>query len=400
MKNKLLLGTAAALVPCLTNAAGFQLNAQSATGLGRAFAGDAVMADNAAIVAKNSAAMAYIDQPMLSVGAVYIDSGIDVSNMSYTPVRGDTETLDDQSLDAGTLVPNLHYVHPIQGSKFTLGATVHSNFGTDVEFDDSFEADEFGGKTALSSINVGFAVAYELSEKINLGAGIDVIYGEGEISRQGLLGVDADGFGLGANVGMTYQVNERNKFGITYRYSPDIDVEGDIWMAGPEAGIADNMSVPLPDTLEFSGWHQLNEQWAFHYSLQWVNWSEFDSLTSDSYDDSIKEYQWKDAGHVSVGGTYTMSKDVVLRAGYMYDISPTDELTSLSIPDVNRHWVTVGGTYHFTEDNSVDVGIGFIIGESQNIDESLTTIPGTSSNITADVSADAVLLGVQYQHRF
>ncbi|MFM2607491.1 outer membrane protein transport protein [Vibrio chagasii] len=397
MKNKLLLGTAVALVPCLTNAAGFQLNAQSATGLGRAFAGDAVMADSAAIVAKNSAAMAYIEQPTLSVGAIYIDSGIDVSNVSYTPMIGNTETLDDQSLDAGTLVPNLHYVHPIQGSKFTLGATVHSNFGTDVEFDDSFEADEFGGKTALSSINVGLAVAYELSEKINLGAGLDVIYGEGEIHRKNLLDVDADGFGLGANIGATYQVNENNRFGITYRYSPDIEVEGDITKGGVPA---DKMNVPLPDTLEFSGWHQLNEQWAFHYSLQWVNWSEFDSLTSDSYDDSIKEYQWKDAGHVSVGGTYTMSKDVVLRAGYMYDISPTDELTSLSIPDVNRHWVTVGGTYHFTDDNSVDVGIGFIIGESQNIDESLTTIPGTSSNITADVSADAVLLGVQYQHRF
>ena len=397
MKNKLILGTAAALIPCLTNAAGFQLNAQSATGLGRAFAGDAVMADSAAIVAKNSAAMAYIKQPTLSVGAIYIDSGIDVSSVSYTPMIGDTEMLDDQSLDAGTLVPNIHYVHPIEGSKFTLGATVHSNFGTDVEFDESFEADEFGGKTALSSINVAFAVAYELSEKINLGVGLDVIYGEGEIYRQNLLNVDADGFGLGANVGATYQVNEHNKFGISYRYSPDIEVEGDITKGGVPA---DKMNVPLPDTLEFSGWHQLNEQWAFHYSLQWVNWSEFDSLTSDSYDDSIKEYQWKDAGHVSVGGTYTMSKDIVLRAGYMYDISPTDELTSLSIPDVNRHWLTVGGTYNFTDASSVDVGVGFIIGESQDIDENLTTIPGTSSNITADVTADALLLGVQYQHRF
>ncbi|MEZ8321555.1 outer membrane protein transport protein, partial [Vibrio splendidus] len=111
MKNKLILGTAAALIPCLTNAAGFQLNAQSATGLGRAFAGDAVMADSAAIVAKNSAAMAYIKQPTLSVGAIYIDSGIDVSSVSYTPMIGDTEMLDDQSLDAGTLVPNIHYVH-------------------------------------------------------------------------------------------------------------------------------------------------------------------------------------------------------------------------------------------------------------------------------------------------
>ena len=174
-------------------------------------------------------------------------------------------------------------------------------------------------------------------------------------------------------------------------------MEGDITKGGVPA---DKMNVPLPDTLEFSGWHQLNEQWAFHYSLQWVNWSEFDSLTSDSYDDSIKEYQWKDAGHISVGGTYTMSKDIVLRAGYMYDISPTDELTSLSIPDVNRHWLTVGGTYNFTAASSVDIGVGFIIGESQDIDESLTTIPGTSSNITADVTADALLIGVQYQHRF
>ncbi|WP_061038204.1 outer membrane protein transport protein [Vibrio coralliirubri] len=396
MKNKLLLGTAAALVPCLTNAAGFQLNAQSATGLGRAFAGDAVMADSAAIVAKNSAAMAYIEQPTLSVGAIYIDSGIDVSNISYTPDTGNTTPLSDQELTAGTLVPNIHYVHPIQDSKFTLGATVHSNFGTDVEFDESFEADEFGGKTALSSINVGFAVAYELSEKINLGAGLDVIYGEGEIARKDLLSVDADGFGLGANIGATYQVNESNRFGISYRYSPDIEVEGDIWMLG--SGTAEKMSVPLPDTLEFSGWHQLNEQWAFHYSLQWVNWSEFDSLTSDSYDDSIKEYQWKDAGHVSVGGTYTMSKDIVLRAGYMYDISPTDELTSLSIPDVNRHWFTVGGTYHLTTTSSVDLGVGFIVGESQHVDESLDGLSRT--NVTADVTADALLLGVQYQHRF
>ncbi|MFA0425415.1 aromatic hydrocarbon degradation protein, partial [Vibrio sp. 10N.222.54.A1] len=54
----------------------------------------------------------------------------------------------------------------------------------------------------------------------------------------------------------------------------------------------------------------------------------------------------------------------------------------------------------FTHASSVDVGVGFIIGESQDIDENLTTIPGTSSNITADVTADALLLGVQYQHRF
>ncbi|MGF1755181.1 outer membrane protein transport protein [Vibrio makurazakiensis] len=394
MKSKLILGTAA-LLPCFSNAAGFQLNAQSASGLGRAFAGDAVIADSAAIVAKNSAAMAYIEQPTVSVGAIYIDSGVDVTNISYTSGSAPTESLSDQSLSAGTLVPSLHYVHPITDSKFTLGATVHSNFGTNVEFDDSFEASEFGGKTALSSVNVGVALAYEVTEHINIGAGLDVIYGEGQISREAILDIDADGFGLGANVGATYQLNDNNRFGISYRYSPDIEVEGEISQVSVPA---DKMNVPLPDTLEFSGWHRLSQKFAMHYSLQWVNWSEFDSLTSPSYDDTIKDYKWKDAGHISVGGTYDMSKDFVLRAGYMYDLSPTDELTSLSIPDVNRHWFTIGSTYHITESSSVDVGLGFIVGESAEVDESLTVV--SPSNISANVTADAVLLGVQYQHRF
>lgn len=393
MKSKLILGTAA-LIPCLSNAAGFQLNAQSASGLGRAFAGDAVIADSAAIVAKNSAAMAYIEQPTLSVGAIYIDSGVDVTNISYTPGNEPTESLSDQSLSAGTLVPSLHYVHPISETKFTLGATVHSNFGTNVEFDDSFEASEFGGKTALSSVNVGVALAYEVTENINVGAGLDVIYGEGQISREVILDIDADGFGLGANVGATYQLDDSNRFGLSYRYSPDIEVEGEV----RKISDADKMNVPLPDTLEFSGWHRLSQKLAVHYSLQWVNWSEFDSLTSPSYEDTIKDYKWKDAGHISVGGTYDMTKDFVLRGGYMYDLSPTDELTSLSIPDVNRHWFTVGSTYHITESSSVDVGLGFIVGETAEVDESLTVV--SPSNISANVTADAVLLGVQYQHRF
>ena len=397
MNNRLLITSTVALLPCVSQAAGFQLNAQSATGLGRAFAGDAVIADSAAVVSKNSAAMAYIDDPMLSVGAVYIDSQIDVSNVSYTPIVGDTETIDDQSLGQGTLVPNFHYVHPLENSKVTLGATVHSNFGTDVEFDDSFSASEFGGKTTLTSVNFGLAIAYELSDKINIGSGLDVIYGEGEIYRKGLVDIDANGVGIGANLGVTYQVNENHRFGLAYRYSPDIEVEGTITKGGVPA---DKMNVPLPDTLEFSGWHKLNESWAAHYSIQWVNWSEFDSLTSPSYEDSIKEYQWQDAGHISVGATYTASSKLTLRTGYMYDASPTDNLTSLSIPDVNRHWLTVGGSYAMSRHSTIDVGVGVVMGESDYVDESLTTIPGSQSNITADVSADALLVGVQYQYRF
>lgn len=259
---------------------------------------------------KNAAAMAFIEQPSLSLGAVYIDSSVDVTDIQYTPVSESepTRALADESIGAGTLVPNLHYVHPLQDSKFTLGFTVHSNFGTNVEYDDSFEASRFGGKTYLSSINTGVALAYELTDKINLGIGLDVIYGTGEISRDdALVNIDADGFGIGGNLGITYQINENHRFGFSYRYSPDIEVEGSIDKLDEDP--ASKMNVPLPDMAEFSGWHKLAPKWAVHYSLQWVNWSEFDALTSPSYEASIKDYHWKDAGHISIGATYDLSEN-------------------------------------------------------------------------------------------
>ncbi|MFV0511773.1 MAG: outer membrane protein transport protein, partial [Shewanella algae] len=59
--NKTLIAVSVALVSGQTLAAGFQLNSQSATGIGRAFAGDAVIADNASVLSRNPAAMALFD---------------------------------------------------------------------------------------------------------------------------------------------------------------------------------------------------------------------------------------------------------------------------------------------------------------------------------------------------
>ena len=48
--KKTLLAVTVAFASGQSMAAGFQINAQSATGIGRAFAGDAVIADNAAVM--------------------------------------------------------------------------------------------------------------------------------------------------------------------------------------------------------------------------------------------------------------------------------------------------------------------------------------------------------------
>lgn len=98
-------------------AAGFQLNSQSATGLGRAFAGDAVIADNASAMSRNAAAMSLFDRTEMSLGFNIIDSEVEVKDVSHS-ITGAQDL--NTTNDATSFVPNLYVLHPVN-DKFAVG---------------------------------------------------------------------------------------------------------------------------------------------------------------------------------------------------------------------------------------------------------------------------------------
>ena len=72
--NKTLLAMTMLSAASGVNAAAFQLAEVSTSGLGRAYAGEAAIADNAAVVATNPALMSLFKTNQFSVGGVYVDS--------------------------------------------------------------------------------------------------------------------------------------------------------------------------------------------------------------------------------------------------------------------------------------------------------------------------------------
>lgn len=243
--TKSLVAVAITMASQQAMAAGFQLNSQSATGLGRAFAGDAVIADNASVMSRNAAAMALFDAPAISLGINVIDTDIDVKNTSANIPMVGSIPVEDASVGDASYVPNIYYIHPIN-EQWTVGASIYSNFGTKTEFPDGYGQDQtitipgpggsttigpdlFGGLTDVKSINFGLSAAYRINEQWSLGAGVDIIYGEGKLKRgrglnadpsnPNLVDIDADGVGFGFNLGAVYELNEDNRFGLSYRYS-------------------------------------------------------------------------------------------------------------------------------------------------------------------------------------
>lgn len=436
----------ASLISASAGAAGFQINEHSATGLGRAFAGDAVIGDNASVLSRNAAAMTLFKRDAMSMGLTYVRPDSTIKDAQYhsaqvggnihavnngtflnpslslevTPYATSTVTdVDDvEGIGKQAVVPNIYYIHRLSDDWY-LGLSAYSNFGTDIEFEPDYAAAVFGGTTKVTSMNAGISLAYKMNDHLSFGGGIDVIYGIGTLYRDmGLelclsatvpgsgtsercsgvqgnaLSVEASGVGVGANIGMMYEVNDNNRFGLSYKYSPEIQAQGDIHYVGQTF---DNLYLALPDIAEFSGYHRVLPEVALHYSVQWISWSKFDSLKAD--DMALKEFQWQDSYHYSLGATWYATDNWALRTGYMFDKTPVDQLASISIPDSNRQWLSAGATYHWSANTSIDFGMTYLIGEDVAITEYLeehVAVP----RIEATTRSDALLFAMQFSHSF
>lgn len=427
--NKTLLATAIALASTQSMAAGFQLNSQSATGIGRAFAGDAVIADNASVLARNPAAMALFDAPAFSGGITYADVQVDIKDVNFLGGAVDLGGIDDAG--SGKVIPNIFYIHPLN-DKVAVGFGAFSNFGTGTDSANLVKADtqvapfDLIGNTEVTTVNFNASVSYRINEHLSLGAGVDMLYGEGSLDRNApqfaLVDVEADGIGFGGIVGATYEINENHRFGLSYRFSPDMVVDGDIDTMTPQniPGIGDalvatkfdELEVPLADIFQFAGFHQLTDQFAMHYTAQWTQWSNFHQITAKDGtgtivgnpdaplipvgDVALKEYKWKDSWFLSLGGTYTVNDKWTLRAGYAYDQGVVDEISSISIPDSDRQWFTAGVGYNLTPKSTIDFGFAYVMGEEVDLIETSAIV----GPVNATTESGAYYYSVQFSHKF
>ncbi|NRA52608.1 MAG: outer membrane protein transport protein [Gammaproteobacteria bacterium] len=412
--NKSLITLSLALISTQTLAAGFQLNSQSATGLGRAYAGDAVIADNASAMARNPASMALFKTTELSLGAIILDTDVTLKNSEFTFFNGtDYTTVDlaDVNDISGTNVaPNIFIVHPID-EQWTVGFGAYSNFATTTKYDSDFAASIFGGTTVVSSVNLQSSVAYRINEQVSIGVGLDVILASGELHRETETGagtytaldIEADGIGLGWHVGVVYELDANNRFGLSYRYSPTIATDGDFTIANMQFD-NDTLDIPLPSMAEFSGFHQLTAQTAVHYSAQFIQWSNFDVLATDQFvgpGGVIKEYNWRNTWHLSVGATHKLNKQWTIRTGYMYDMGAVDQIKSIAIPDSDRQWFSAGFSYTMASNSTIDFGLTYLMGKDTQVEEQQLSSSGALlAQVNATTRANALLYGLQYNYQF
>ena len=398
--------------------AAFQLAEHSAAGLGRAFAGEAAIADDASVVARNPALMAQFDTMEFSMSGTYVMpdvslTGIDASNGT------NPAALNNDSIAPSAIIPAMYLVMPLN-DKFALGFGTFSNFGLATEFPEDYAAGSLAGETSITTVNFNTSLSYKVNDQFVIAGGLNIIYADASLVRnfgENPLGLPADfeaanlagdDISYGWNIGLSYDFNENHRLGFSYRSEVKLELEGDYsndlppeYLGLGGKVVPGTMNIDLPAIMEFSGLHQLTDTVAVHYSAMWTGWSSFDQLAGymEGQNDPVfaKEENFSNSMRYALGATYQLSSNIKLRTGIAYDESPADENhMSISIPDTNRIWLSGGLNYTFTNKSSLDFGVSIVKGEAQTFTET----DDFDQDWTFESKGDAYLVSAQYNHVF
>lgn len=392
-----------------TFGAGFQLAERSTIGLGRAYSGEAAIADDASIIASNPAGMTLLEGTQVTVGAQYIVPTVEVSARNVA--TGATAKTNDAAPNAA--VPNLYLTHKINDD-WSIGFGSFTTYGLKTDYGTDITGVIGSDYSEVFSVNIQPSIAYQVTDQFSVGAGLNIMYVKGEITSDPIIhpaagpvspsfDLSGDDLAFGYNVGLLYQLTDSTRVGLHYRSQMDLALEGDAEFGAPLTSFNNNttLAVSLPDILEFSVYHEINDRWAVHGDVLWTFWSKFEELApkvDPVVDGNLATPEhWNDAVRISLGTTYKASEKLTLRAGFAWDQSPVDdEFRTFRIPDSERYWLSAGASYHYNDQLTFDAGYTYIISEESKI----YVNDVNEETATGDINGNVNIFGLGATYKF
>ncbi len=395
-------------------AAGFALNESSSSAAGTAFAGRSSNAEDASIMAANPAGIALLKERQVTLGSAVVmpkgDFKGSSKNTFRNPANGQPVTIPRSSTNdeflGTTAIPFGYFSMPID-DQFTFGFGVYAPFGSSTNYSDDWAGRYLADATDLTVINFQPTVAYQFSDQLSVGVGLFATHIEGELSRfvnpapgyeQDKVVVKGDDWTHGWNIGVIWQPQPATTLGLSYRSSIKPMLKGDATGTGKlflqtsgSASVKEKATVgiTLPEVVDFSVTHQIDDRWTVMAGAAWTRWSRFDKLLINSAEEkgsgpvsdpipgspvkgviTYVQESWEDSWSIAIGGSYQYSDQLTLKAGYALDQTPVqDKFRTARIPDGNRNWFTLGAKYHLTSDWTVDTAYGYMFASKVKINE-------------------------------
>jgi len=347
---------------------GLNLNGTGAKSdaMGGAFVG---LANDFSAAYWNPAGLAQITKPSLSLyGADIMPTG------TYTLLVPGLYDVDAKSVFKHYLIPGLGYFQPI-GDKLVVGIYLYAPSGAGSTWNGADLADLSGGLpfdwySMLGLFTASPAISVKLTDKIMLGATVDVSYGMLKMDQPFDLGQYSErlkGLAVGGTIGLLVKPVEQFSFGVTYKLPFKAKLKGDVTI--PFATLVPGITSTTDTGTREATWPMWLaggvaikpiDKLTITADVQYTNWKKMDTIPitfadagwntvfgPDGTYDRVDELLWKNTTQLRFGAEYLVTDALALRAGYYYDPSPGIPATqNVLLPEFKYNWITAGFGYH------------------------------------------------------
>lgn len=362
--KRILLGLTVCLLACSLSANGLNLNGvgSKAIAMGGAFIG---LADDYSAVFWNPAGLTQIKKPTLFLFQTDL---IPTGTYKFATYGIDAQTV-SKVYPSGAI----GYLKPI-GEKMVIGIAAYVPSGTGAKWDGNelkilakggvYEWESF---MAIATICPVFA--YQVSDKISLGATLNLNYGMMNLKRAGVgqYTEKIHGLALGATLSALVKPSDKLQFGLTFRTPSKVNFKGDAtmdkanllgmqttsdatrettWPMWIGLGVAIKPFAKLTVTLDgqYTDWKQQDTIGITYTDAAWQAIRSNATYGPAFENDFV--LNWKAKWQLRVGLEYAISDKWAVRGGYYYDPSPAPVTTlNILLPEITYSAPTFGFGY-------------------------------------------------------
>jgi long-chain fatty acid transport protein len=267
-------------------------------------------------------------------------------------------------------------------SDLKLGFAMTGTFGGVVEYDNDWVGRYYVQQTKMIGFSFVPSIAWKATDKLSLGAGVNVMYGKYEnqvainvpdtlrpavvvpserSAGDAQLKLDDTTWGAGVNLGILYEIDAGTRLGLTWNSQVSLNFSaptqysnlGNLGTSLQNRGLLNgtlNVGIKVPQQVMGSVFAQVNPRWAVLGSVGWQQWSKFgqvqlgleNALTSNSLTTNL---DFKDTWHVAGGAQYRVSDPWLINFGIAYDSAFQGSNVSPLLP-TNAAWRFGVGAQH------------------------------------------------------
>jgi len=314
--------------------------------------------------------------------SVMLSAGVGYSQVKYTSPLGQSE----DSEDPWRILPAVFAAWALKDGDYVAGLGIHMPYGQSTEWDkDGFIATVAPYFAQMKTVNLNPSIATRIGKNLSVGVGLDVMWSELE-SRTLLAGSElkltGDGESLGGNIGLTWQLSDRQRLAATYRSPMSVTYKGDSELSGLP-GTDFETEIDFPTTVGIGYGIHLTDAVRLEANAEWVEHSRNQELGFDlgGYNQMLEQQlgteaaqallnqdqSWDDTWTVAVGADWAFAPCYVLRAGWTFLPTPIPGETLMPyLPQGDKNVFALGLGYS-KDDHSFDVAYSVLVTDDRDL---------------------------------